>query len=190
MLVGVLSKVVPVGSASATVLSASDQARLDRAFLVPHQWASHYAARYGALEDFLRHHPERFAFRPDGAVYQLEPPAPAPPAAAAPPAASAEEDGSGISAGGLAAVEASEAGGAPVRRKGAGAEQRRRGGEDATGAKNKAPPTVKGVIAKPKPARQGPPKAGAEKPATPGGGGPRKAAAPAVRSGEAGVGGG
>merc|ERR1711903_45539 len=121
MLVGVLSKVVPVGFASATVLSASDQARLDRAFLVPHQWASHYAARYGALEDFLRHHPERFAFRPDGAVYQLEPPAPAPPAAAA------EEDGSGISAGGLAAVEASEAGGAPVRRKGAGAEQRRRG---------------------------------------------------------------
>ena len=77
MLVGVLSKVVPVGRSAATVLSAADQARLDRAFLVPHQWASHYAARYGGLEDFLRRHPERFAVRPDGAVYQLEPP-PAP----------------------------------------------------------------------------------------------------------------
>ena len=58
-----------MGIATATVLSASDQARLDRAFLVPHQRASHYASHYGSLKDFLRRCPERFAFRSDDAAY-------------------------------------------------------------------------------------------------------------------------
>ena len=127
MLVGVLSKVVPVGRSAATVLSAADQARLDRAFLVPHQWASHYASRYGGLEDFLRRHPERFAIRPDGAVYQLEPP-PVPVGEVAGGGAEDREDGvaTAAEAAATAAGTPGPAGAVASKRKVAGAERRSR----------------------------------------------------------------